>query len=234
MGVDPDLPIKKTGDIRRICWQQKWLPLYRFQHVYLCVLYGLLALKFRLQDLTDTVLDKSNGNIRVNDLGWTEILSQLVTKSFWFWWRFYLPIIYFQLDIASFLALSLLAEFITGYYLTFNFQVSHVSPLAEFPDGERNSFKLEWAQSQVATTVDYGYHSNLTAFFTGALNYQSVHHLFPSVSQYHYPAIAQIVQRVAAKYDVKINYVKNFSEALRMHIQHLHTLGFTEEILHHY
>jgi fatty acid desaturase/cytochrome b involved in lipid metabolism len=234
MGVDPDLPIKKTGDIRRICWQQKWLPLYRFQHVYLCVLYGLLTIKYRLQDLTNTVLDKCSGNVRVNDLGWTETLSQLLSKSFWFCWRFYLPIIYFQLDIASFLALSLLAEFTTGYYLTFNFQVSHVSPLAEFPDGERNSFKLEWAQSQVVTTVDYGYHSSLTAFLTGALNYQSVHHLFPSVSQYHYPAIAQIVHLVAGKHNLKINYVKTFREAFKLHIQHLQNLGFADELFHHY
>ena len=80
MGVDPDLPVAEEGDIRRVCLQQKWLPVYRFQHVYLCFLYGFLSLKFRLQDITCTIIDHSNGNIRVNDLGWKETTGQILSK----------------------------------------------------------------------------------------------------------------------------------------------------------
>ncbi|OQV18149.1 Delta(5) fatty acid desaturase A [Hypsibius exemplaris] len=227
MGIDPDLPVAATGDIRRVCLHQRWSPVYRFQYVYLSILYGLLALKFRLQDITDTVVDKTNGKIRVNDLGWRETATQLLSKAFWAWWRWCLPLVYFHVEPVSFVALSLLAECITGYYLAFNFQVSHVSPLVDFPDKEQpdGRFPLEWAHSQVATTLDYGYGSPVTAFMTGALNYQSIHHLFPSVSQYHYPAIAPTVYRVAEKHGVKINYVASFTEAFRMHIKQLYTLG---------
>ncbi|GAV01754.1 hypothetical protein RvY_12413 [Ramazzottius varieornatus] len=233
MGVDPDLPVEKEGDIRRVCWQQKWAPAYRFQHVYLCVLYGFLALKFRIQDITSTIIDHSNGNIRVNDLGWKETTGQILSKLVWLSWRFILPVTVFHVAPLPFLCLFLLIEFVTGYFLTFNFQVSHISPLAEFPDGQGASFVNEWAQSQLKTTVDYAYHSWLTTFLTGALNYQSVHHLFPSVSQYHYPAIAPIVKQVAEKWQVPINYLDTFSEAVAMHLKHLQAMG-VHEVLHHH
>jgi hypothetical protein len=47
--ADPDLPWLETGDIRRIVPRQAWKALYKWQHVYLPIAYGLLTLKFRLQ-----------------------------------------------------------------------------------------------------------------------------------------------------------------------------------------
>lgn len=55
LGADPDLPVAEIGDIRRIVPRQMWSFAYRFQYMYLPPLYGLLALKFRFQDLTETI-----------------------------------------------------------------------------------------------------------------------------------------------------------------------------------
>ena len=233
MGVDPDLPASKVGDIRRVCGKQSWAWVYGFQHVYLCVLYGVLAIKFRIQDLTDTWYAQANGMIRVNDPGLTDKVGQLVSKAFWVTWRFVLPLMYAGLGSwTEFLALSVLAELTTGWYLTFNFQVSHVSPEADFPDGERAQFECEWAPAQLQTTVDYAHGDALATFLCGALNYQSVHHLFPCVSQYHYPALAPIVQRVAKKWGVRYNYVGSFWQAVKLHLQHLQQMG-VEDVHHH-
>jgi fatty acid desaturase len=51
-----------------------------------------------------------------------------------------------------------------------------------------------WAVVQVESSVDYGHNSWWTAWWSGALNYQIEHHLFPGISQYQYPAIAGIVK----------------------------------------
>jgi len=225
--------VSKTGDIRRVCKQQQWFAVYAFQHIYLCVLYGVLAIKFRIQDVTGTMIAGENGRIRVNDLGMTERLGQVTSKLFWLSWRFVLPIMYCELaSVSQFLLLSLLAEVTTGYYLTFNFQVSHVSPPAEFPDYEQPQFATEWAPSQLLTTVDYAHHSPLVTFLCGSLNYQSVHHLFPCVSQYHYPQLALIVQRVADKWGVRYNKLNSFWDAVRLHVQHLRDMGVKD--LHQY
>lgn len=86
-------------------------------------------------------------------------------------------------------------------------------------------FADEWAKSQVETTLDYGHGSAAAAYLSGALNYQSVHHLFPTVSQYHYPAITPIVMEVARKHGVKFNVVPGFLDAFKAHVAHLRHLG---------
>ena len=228
LGVDPDLPATKSGDIRRVSDKQHWSWVYGFQHIYLCILYGALAIKFRLQDLTGTLWAGENGMIRVNDPGLGEKVGLLVTKACWVGWRFVLPLVYAGVGWKEFLALSLVAELVTGWYLTFNFQVSHVSRGIEFPDGEVAGFEAEWGAAQMQTTVDYAHGDALATFLCGALNYQTVHHLFPCVSQYHYPAIAPIVKKVADKWGVRYNYVGSFWTAVKLHLQHLHDLGIDE------
>lgn len=64
--MDPDLPCKVEGDPRRVFERQKYLNLYKYQHIYLLPLYGLFGIKCRIQDVTDTYIGRFNGGIRVN------------------------------------------------------------------------------------------------------------------------------------------------------------------------
>jgi len=66
------------------------------------------------------------------------------------------------------------------------------------------------------------------AFLCGALNYQTEHHLFPGVSQYHYPAIAPIVRDVCKKYGHPYIYVPSMWEALKLHVVYLKQMGVKE------
>lgn len=223
VGADPDLPVEMEGDLRRVAPQQKWALPYRFQHYYLIVLYGLLALKFRVQDVVG-ILTASNGPMRVNITDYSEHWWLLVTKVQWICWRVLLPLYVWGMPGGQFWALFLASELVTGYFLAFNFQVSHVSPSAIFPD-ITSSFEDEWAPSQVKTTVDYAHGDPVAAFLCGALNYQTVHHLFPGVSQYHYPAIAPIIMDVCKKHNVPYTVIPTFFEAFKLHIEHLRVMG---------
>jgi len=212
--------------MRRVSKLQRWLKFYRFQHIYLFILYGLLGLKFRVQDFTETLINQTNGPIRVN-LPRAEYYRQAMSKPFWAFWRLFVPLFVFKMSMGEFWALFFISEFVTGYYLAFNFQVSHVSPSVAFPEIQ-TGFHDEWAVAQVKTTVDYAHGDKLTAFLCGALNYQTVHHLFPCVSQYHYPDIAPIVIDVCKKHKVPYTYLATFGEAFRLHWQHLQQLGQAE------
>lgn len=44
-GADPDLPETAEGDPRRLVHRQKYASFYRYQHIYLPPLYGILGLK---------------------------------------------------------------------------------------------------------------------------------------------------------------------------------------------
>jgi len=235
MGADPDLPVKEQGDIRRITPFQEKIGFYKWQHVYLMILYGVLGLKFRIQDITGTILDGTNGAIRVNQQSSSDLFQQFLSKTLWVGWRILLPLFYFNIPAAQFWCTFFIAEFMTGYFLAFNFQVSHVSPDVVWPD-IKYPISDEWAVNQLRTSVDYGHGKWLTTFLCGALNYQSIHHLFPSVSQYHYPAIAPIIRSVCVKYNVPFNYLDNFTQAFLAHVKYLKDMGeqgLTPEEHHH-
>ena len=84
---------------------------------------------------------------------------------------------------------------------------------------------IEWAKLQVRTSVDYHHESPLMTFLCGALNYQTEHHLFPSVSQYCYPLIAPIVQQTCKEFGVQYNYIPTFWAAFKGHVAHLRRMG---------
>ena len=63
--LDSDLPISLQGDFRRIYQDQKWNWIYKYQYIYLPIVYSFLTIKFRLEDLSCTLMMKPNGVIRV-------------------------------------------------------------------------------------------------------------------------------------------------------------------------
>ncbi|TDH72125.1 hypothetical protein CCR75_004554 [Bremia lactucae] len=226
-GADPDLPVDFQSDVRRIVSRQVLLPMYKFQHLYLPPLYGILGLKFRVQDIVETFGALTNGPLRVNPHTTGDWVELIVSKAFWAFYRLYIPLMVLQVHPTRFWGVFLLAEFITGWYLAFNFQVSHVSTTCDYPaaDGNMKSLEDEWAISQIKSSVDYSHGSFLTAFLSGALNYQVTHHLFPGISQYHYPAIAPIIMDVCEKYKVKYTVLPTFQKALAAHFDHLVIMG---------
>jgi len=227
MGSDPDMPSLLEGDLRFLVKRQVWKQLYQFQHLYMPILYGGLAFKFRIQDFTWTFISEENGPIHVNPLSKMEWANFVVTKLFWFSYRIFVPIYVLDCSISTVLFYFFITELTTGYWLAINFQVSHISTEAFFPcsDHLEPSLKSEWAVAQVITSVDYGHGSFIQTFLSGALNYQTIHHLFPGVSQYHYPDIAPIVMEVCKKYNVPFNVLPSFKEAFFAHVNYMYQMG---------
>ena len=61
-----------------------------------------------------------------------------------------------------------------------------------------------WYAAQAAASCSYG--GVVAAFWTGGLNLQIEHHLFPRLSSWQYPYIAPIVRRICAKHKVPYHY----------------------------
>lgn len=80
--ADGDLPLKSTGDIRRIVPSQVWVFVYKFQWLYLPILYSLLSLKFRVQDVLDTLIRKTNGALNVGNVTTGKIIEQVRKCNF--------------------------------------------------------------------------------------------------------------------------------------------------------
>ena len=81
------------------------------------------------------------------------------------------------------------------------------------------------AELQVATTQDYATDSWFWSVFTGALNHQVAHHLFPGVIQSHYVKLTPIVRQTCLEFGVPYHYVGTTKEAFDCHVAHLKRLG---------
>lgn len=66
-GADPDI-CTNEADVRRIKPDQKWYSWHRGQEYFVPLLYIVLGIKTRVQDLLILFVDKKNENIRVNPL----------------------------------------------------------------------------------------------------------------------------------------------------------------------
>ena len=230
--ADPDVPTH--DEIRRATHTQRWSSMYKHQWWYMPLAYGLLTLKVRLDDILYVWWTKTDGPVRVNYFD-SPLVRIVLSKGFWLCYRVILPLTLFNVHWATFLSYFLISELAGGYWLACNFQVSHISRDAVFPtdlakDADGN-IPLTWAETQVVSGVDYAHGNPLVTFFAGALNYQITHHLFPCISQYHYPAITPILMKVAQKRGIPWRVESNFLQAWRNHVAHLVDLG-EKEIAH--
>ena len=79
--------------------------------------------------------------------------------------------------------------------------------------------------SQVESTADFCHGSSFWTHFSGGLNYQVVHHLFPGVCHCHYPQLAPIVMKTCKEFGVRYQVYETFWAALSGHIEHLRKVG---------
>eukprot|EP00123_Amoebidium_parasiticum_P000149 comp10384_c0_seq1/m.5162 comp10384_c0_seq1/g.5162 ORF comp10384_c0_seq1/g.5162 comp10384_c0_seq1/m.5162 type:complete len:449 (-) comp10384_c0_seq1:695-2041(-) len=223
-GADPDI-VTAEKDVRRIKKSQPWYSFYVNQHIYVPILYAALGLKTRLQDITILYLVKKNGEIRVNPITTDHALIFWGGKLTFLLYRFFLPY-YLGVPVWKILAMFAVSDAVTSYWLALTFQANHVVEGVEWPmPDEKGRINMDWAAHQVVTTQDYAHNSWFWNFFSGALNHQCTHHLFPWAHQYYYPQISPIVAKTAKEFGVPYFYKETYAEAIGSHIGHLYTLG---------
>lgn len=222
--LDPDV-FTNDPDIRRIKPHQTWYNRYRFQAYYVPMLYGLLGIKYRINDFMIMFVLKTNGHIKLNPPNMWHWTAFIAGKAFFFFYRILVPAYY--IGLVSSVLLFLVSDLTTSYILAFVFQVNHVVPVAKWPtvDKATGRVNMDWAEMQLSTTLDYGHGSYWTTVLTGALNYQVVHHLFPYISQLHYPALALIIKKHCKENNMPYHCLPSFSAALKEHFRYLSIMG---------
>jgi len=190
------------------------------------LLYGLLTHKFRINDLMIVFFSKTNGMVKLNPLNHWHMTMFILGKISYITTRIILPI-YFGVPIWRLIIHFILSELAMSYMLALVFQVNHVMPHAKWPrmDKETGYVNMDWAEMQVRTTIDYAHNNFWTTYFTGGLNYQVTHHLFPYVAQSHYMDIGKIIYQHCKEYQIEYVVLPSFWAALKGHIQHLNTMG---------
>jgi linoleoyl-CoA desaturase len=116
-------------------------------------------------------------------------------------------------------------HFVFSWTLAAVFQVAHLTSEMEF-GGVRPGD--DWAMHQVRTTADFATSSRLTTWYSGGLNHQIEHHLFPNVSHTHYAALRPLVRAAAERHGLHLHDLGSMNSAIRQHLALLKKLGRPE------
>jgi linoleoyl-CoA desaturase len=119
------------------------------------------------------------------------------------------------------------AAFVEGVTLSIVFQLAHAVEEADFPmpAGETGRIENDWAVHQVETTVDFARTDRFVSWFTGGLNFQIEHHLFPRICHVNYPAISKVVEETCREFGIRYVVHKTFFAGMASHFRWLRRMG---------
>jgi len=219
-GHDDDI---QNEPFLRLCKSQKHRVYHRFQFIYWVFIYGLMYVSWIfildvMKYFRKSIASKENIRIDVKThIGFwlTKILYIgtfiVVPLQFMPWQDF---LVGFGVWVYS-----------TGLIISVVFQLAHAVEETSFVEGETKELENDWAVHQVLTTANFGSESRLLSFFTGGLNQQVEHHLFPRISHIHYPRLSPIVRETCRQHGLVYLEQPTFVHALWSHMKFLYRLG---------
>ena len=95
-----------------------------------------------------------------------------------------------------------------------NTQINHLTN--DCADASSTNFY----KHQVVTAQNFGNGSLFCYYFSGGLNYQIEHHLFPNINHCHLPALSEGVKRICKKHDVPYHHAAGYRDAINIHVSH--------------
>ena len=210
----------------RLSPRQPWRPKYRHQHRFFSLLYALNTLEwFFVKDFVQYFSQRVNPYQPAPAMTRNEKLEFWLCKAAYFGGFVALPFLF--LPAPRVVVGLLLFHLVMSLSLTLVFQLAHLTETAEFPvpTGTPITIEDEWAAHQMRTTTNFAMTNPLVNWFTGGLNFQIEHHLFPHISHTHYPDISAIVRRTAREFGLPYNTHHGFVDAVRSHYRMVRELA---------
>lgn len=224
-GHDEDMD---AGRIIRFSKHSDWMPIHKYQKYYAPILYGLLTINWAIttdfKQMSGYLKRKlSYGEFPNPRVEWTKlIISKIVYYSTWI----VLPIMVLNIVWWKVLIGFFVMHYTAGIILSVVFQLAHIVPSTEVPlPDEKGNMKNTWAIHQLFTTANFAPKNWFVDFYTGGLNHQVEHHIFPNISHIHYSKIAKIVKETALEFNLPYNEYKTMRKAIIEHFKHIAELG---------
>src|SRR5438876_2172563 len=221
-GHDTDIDL---GLLARLTPHQRRLAYHRWQHLYLWLLYGLLAIKWQLLADFRKLISGRISNQPVPGPKGRELVIFIAGKATFFTMAFGIPLLFHSIGVV--LLYYGVAGLVAGMALSVVFQVARCVGEAEFPLPREETGRVEhaWAIHQAETTVDFARRSRVVAWLVGGLNFQIEHHLFPRLCHVNYPAISKLVEETCREFGIKYTEHRSFRAGLASHFRWLRRMG---------
>ncbi|WP_044172813.1 fatty acid desaturase family protein [Flectobacillus major] len=221
-GMDDDIDIKPWMRVSET-QEKHWF--HRFQHIYWIFLYGWTYLLWIFWQDFQKYFTGKVGDTKFRKMDLKEHAIFWATKLGYVGVFIVLPI--YQVGLLDALIGYFIIAFVCGFVSAVVFQLAHVVEQAQFPMPDEQTAKIdtEWAIHQIRTTANFATKSKIVSWFTGGLNFQVEHHLFPKISHVHYPKINELVRETCQQFGITYLEYPTVLSALRSHIVHLKHIG---------
>lgn len=217
-----------TGKIMRFSKHFKWFKVYKFQKYYSILLYGMLTINWAIfgdfKQMHSYLKRKlSYGKFPSPAVEWTKLM---ISKMLYYGLWIFLPLVILNIVWWKILFGFFVMHYTSGMILSLVFQLAHVVPNAKMPVPDENgNLEHTWAVHQLYTTSNFAPNNKFINFYTGGLNRQVEHHIFPNISHIHYKKLAEIVKRTTREFNLPYNEYKTTRKAIAEHFRYLNFLG---------
>jgi linoleoyl-CoA desaturase len=207
---------------------QRLRKMHRFQHIYWVFIYGFMYmgwiffLDFR-KYFSGKIGAKTNITMSI-----PQHIGFWLTKIIYVGLFIVLPLLF--LEVLPILIGYFVFAFTTGIIISVVFQLAHAVEGPEFvyPKEGQQVLENDWAVHQVITTANFATKNKVIRFFTGGLNYQIEHHLFPKISHVFYPQLSVIVKETCKEHGVRYVDFPSLYKAVASHVRFLRKMGRSE------
>ena len=214
---DPDLA--HAPAFVRLHESIRWKPLHKFQIFSVGLIWTLgAALYMTLVPLKALFAGALNRSVILMKMSSTRVimhvLGRILTALVLWGWQWYV----FRGDIARQLLFTIAPMLIHSLCFMFSTQLNHLT-------SENMKESKNYYVHQVLTSHSFSRDSTLVYYFTGGLNLQIEHHLFPTVNHCHLKALSPIVRELCDKYNIPYHESSSVYEAISKHFQHVTQMG---------
>ena len=225
VGYDADMDLAPWA---RLAPSQPWRRRFRWQHVYIWPLYGMLALKNLV--VSDT-LSLARGRVGERPLprrpSKSVIGGVMVGKFGHIAWALLIPMLFnpWRAVLAWYVACS----WLVGFTLAMIFQLAHCVDNADVSTPEAERRGDQFADHQLRTTVDIASPVPIVGrvfrWLSGSLDHQIEHHLAPGLPHTIYPRLARQLREACDRHGFEYRLHAGVFAAVCAHARWLRTMG---------
>ena len=195
--------------------KHRWWHRYQLPILFLGMTFGLY--KWIFAEFY-TLYSRKIGSVNMKYPTKIDFIINIIFKIFFLVSFIFLPTYYFGFKQA--MILLFIRQSITSLVIENIFIVNHIQPSLHSHNSE-----IHWSINQIKTSCNWSSNSRFFNWFTGGLNNQIEHHLFPTMNPYLYTRISPIVKNTCKKHHIPYNDFPTFWDAWISMIKFIHRLS---------
>jgi fatty acid desaturase len=211
-----DVDLYHGSSLVRYSKYTKFKLLYKFQNISIIIPYLLSNIGTEIRNIIITIYKKEYFGIIPKYIDLKSNKREITDKTiFLIHFLFRYCYLWYWFNNIFYVLIPMLLSNILFMTIT---QVTHLHE-----DTFHN--EKDWYKHQVLTSSNHSIESFFNFIFSGGLNYQIEHHLFPGVNHCHYPSIQPIVERICKKHDINYKKFNSYYDAFYSYYKHIKVLS---------